>query len=83
MMTGASNTRAKVLPFVTPQPSREGQLEKWFRGIIQSNEDLIAALEGLKDSYQLLMHKPASEAERAVLLAVEKTLSRARDAQTL
>jgi hypothetical protein len=73
----------KVLPFAVPQASREGQLEKWFRGVIQSNHELIAALERLRDSYQLLMQKPASEAEQAVLLAVEITLSRARNAQVL
>jgi hypothetical protein len=79
----ANKTNAKILPFAVPQPSREGQLEKWFRGVIQSNQDLIAALEGLRDSYQVLMQKQATEADEAVLMAVEVTLSRARNAQTL
>ncbi|MGC2399216.1 MAG: hypothetical protein WA510_05520 [Acidobacteriaceae bacterium] len=82
-MTGQNNARSKVLPFAAPQPSREGALEKWFRGVIQSNHDLIAALERLRDSYQMLIQKPASEADQAVLLAVEITLSSARNAQTL
>jgi hypothetical protein len=82
-MAGQNKTSAKILPFAAPQQSREGQLEKWFRGVIQSNHDLIAALEGLRDSYQVLMQRQASEADEAVLLAVEVTLSRARSAQVL
>jgi hypothetical protein len=82
-MTGQNNARGKVLPFAAPKPSREGALEKWFRGVIQSNHDLIAALERLRDSYQKLIEKPASEADQAVLLAVEITLSSARNAQIL
>jgi hypothetical protein len=82
-MVGQNKIRAKVLPFAAPQPSREGQLEKWFRGVIQSNHDLIAALERLRDSYQGLMQKPASENDQAILLAVEITLNQARNAQIL
>jgi hypothetical protein len=82
-MTRSNKIGCKVLPFVVPERSREGQLEKWFRGIIQTNHELIAALERLRDSYQGRIQKPASEADQAVLLAVEITLSRARNAQTL
>jgi hypothetical protein len=82
-MAAQEKTRGKVLPFTVREPSREGQLEKWFRGVIQSNHDLIAALERLRDSYQVRMQKPASEADQAVLLAVEITLSQARSAQIL
>ncbi len=82
-MARLNKASCKVLPFAVPVASREGQLEKWFRGVIQSNHELIATLERLRDSYQLLMQKPASEAEQAVLLAVEITLSRARNAQVL
>jgi hypothetical protein len=78
-----NKTRGKVLQFAVREPSREGQLEKWFRGVIQSNHDLIAALERLRDSYQLQMQIPATEADQAVLLAVEVTLSQARSAQIL
>jgi hypothetical protein len=82
-MARLKKASCKILPFAVPPASREGQLEKWFRGVIQSNHDLIAALERLRDSYQLLMQKPASEADQAVLLAVEITLNRARNAQVL
>jgi hypothetical protein len=82
-MAEVNKASCKILPFAVPAASREGQLEKWFRGVIQSNQDLIAALERLRDSYQLLMQKPASEADQAVLLAVEITLNRARNAQVL
>jgi hypothetical protein len=74
----------KILPFVVPQASMEGKLEKWFRGVIQSNKDLISALERLRDSYQeLLSEKPLTEADEAALLAVQITLNNARNAQIL
>jgi hypothetical protein len=81
-MTKSSNTPCKVLPFTTPQASLEGKLEKWFRGVMQSNRDLITALERLCDSYQKLAKKPLTEADQAVLLAVQITLNDARNAQT-
>ena len=61
MVKPTQNT-GKVIPFVTGQPSPEGQLEKWFRGIVQSNNDLISALEQLRDSYKNLF---AGEADHA------------------
>ena len=62
----------------------EGKLEKWFRGVIQSNKDLISALERLRDSHQLLLaERPLTEADQAVLLAVQITLNNARNAQIL
>ncbi|HTZ60290.1 MAG TPA: hypothetical protein VMB49_19410 [Acidobacteriaceae bacterium] len=82
-MARSNKETCKVLPFVVPERTREGQLEKWFRGIIQTNHELIAALERLRDSYQGRIQKPVSEADQAVLLAVEITLTRARNAQTL
>jgi hypothetical protein len=81
-MTKSNNPPCKVLPFTTPQTSLEGQLEKWFRGVMQSNRDLITALERLRDSYQTLAKKPLTEADQAVLLAVQITLNDARNAQT-
>jgi hypothetical protein len=74
----------KVLPFVTGAPSPEGQLEKWFLGVMQSNRDLISALERLRDSYKMLLaDKVVGEADQAVLLAVEITLRNARNARAL
>ena len=80
-MIKSKNMSGKVLPFATPQASIEGQLEKWFRGVIQSNRDLITALERLRDSYEKLAAQPLSEADQAVLLAVQITLNEARNAQ--
>jgi hypothetical protein len=83
MVKPTQNT-GKVIPFVTGQPSPEGQLEKWFRGIVQSNNDLISALEQLRDSYKnLFAGKLLGEADQAVLLAVEITLTNARNARVL
>jgi hypothetical protein len=83
-MVKTPQTTAKVLEFVTPHASVEGQLEKWFRGVMKSNHDLIFALERLRDSYKrLLGEKAMTEADQAVLLAVEITLRDARNAQAL
>jgi hypothetical protein len=83
-MIKPTKTRGKVLPFVAGEPSPEGQLEKWFLGIMQSNRDLISALERLRDSYRILLaDKVPDEAEQAILLAVEITLRNARNARTL
>ena len=82
-MLKPSNEPRKVLPFTVPHATMEGKLEKWFRGVIQSNRDLITALERLRDSYQELAGKTPTEAEQAVLLAVQITLTNARNAQVL
>jgi hypothetical protein len=83
-MVESVNTSRKVLPFVAPETSAEGKLEKWFRGVIQSNQDLMTALERLRDSYQgRLREKAFTEADQAVLLAVQITLNNARKAQVL
>jgi hypothetical protein len=74
----------KVLQFAKPQPSAEGELEKWFRGVMKSNHDLMSALERLRDSYKLLLtQKTGSEDDQGVLLAVEITLKNARNARAL
>ena len=79
-----TKTSCKVLQFATPEASIEGELEKWFRGVMKSNHDLVFALERLRDSYkQLLGQRPITEANQAVLLAVEITLRDARNARAL
>jgi hypothetical protein len=83
-MANSRKASCKVLPFVAPQPSLEGRLEKWFRGVMQSNEDLMAALERLRDAYKVrLAERAVTEADQVVLLAVEVTLNNARNAKTL
>ena len=81
-MIKTKSPSAKILPFASPQASIEGKLEKWFRGVIQSNRDLMTALERLRDQYESLAVKPLNEADQAVLLAVQITLNEARNAQT-
>jgi hypothetical protein len=79
-----TKTTCKVLEFASPQASVEGELEKWFRGVMKSNHDLVFALERLRDSYkQLLGDRPTTETHQAVLLAVEITLRDARNARAL
>jgi hypothetical protein len=50
---------------------------------MQSNSDLMTALERLRDSYEQLVEQPVSETDQAILLAVEITLNNARSAQIL
>ena len=79
-----TKTTCKVLQFATPQASVEGELEKWFRGVMKSNHDLVFALERLRDSYkQLMAERAVTETNQAVLLAVEITLRDARNARAL
>ena len=82
-MNKSDNPPCKVLPFVAPEAAVEGKLEKWFRGVIQSNYDLMAALERLRDSYERQAKKPLTEADRAVLMAVQITLQNAKNARSL
>ena len=81
-MSKSTKASGKVLQF--PTPSAEGEIEKWFRGVMQSNNDLISALEHLRDSYKVLIAgKACSEADQAILMAVEVTLRNARNARVL
>ena len=80
-MTKTKSPSAKILPFAAPQASIEGKLEKWFRGVVKSNRDLMIALERLRDQYEKTAIKPLNETDQAVLLAVQITLNEARNAQ--
>ena len=83
-MVKPATTSGKVLQFTTPQEPKEGYLEKWFRGVIKSNHDLITALERLRDSYhEAIAGRPVTESDQAVLMAVEITLRSAKNAQAL
>ena len=83
-MVMPTKNSCKVLQFATPEASIEGELEKWFRGVMKSNHDLVFALERLRDSYkQLLGDRTVTEANQAVLMAVEITLTDARNARAL
>jgi hypothetical protein len=63
--------------------SSDGQLERWLRGVMRSHHDLLAVLERLHSSFRLSVHKPLSAADHAMLLAVESTLSSAKNARAL
>ena len=82
-MVNPARTSGKILQFAAPQPSHEGELEAWFRGVMRSNHDLVFALEKLRDSYQELMLKRPTESDDAVLKTVEVTLRNARNARAL
>ena len=79
-----TETSGKILQFVTPQTSIEGELERWFRGVMLSHHDLMFSLEQLRDSFEkLLAEKGIAEADFPVLAAVEVTLTNARNARAL
>jgi hypothetical protein len=84
IMVMPKKTSGKVLQFVAPQSSVEGELERWFRGIMLSHRDLMFALGQLRDSFKkVLAEKAIAEADYAVLEAAEVTLSNARKARAL
>jgi hypothetical protein len=68
---------------VVSSASSDGQLERWLCGIMQSHYDLLTVLERLRDSFKLSAQKPLSEADHAILLAVQNTLSNAKNARAL
>ena len=79
-----TETPGKVLQFVTPQTSVEGELERWFRGVMVSHHDLTFALEQLRDSFRkLLAEKALDEAEFLALAVADVTLNNARNARAL
>jgi hypothetical protein len=83
-MVMSTETSGKVLQFVTPQTSIEGELERWFRGVMASHHDLMFALEQLRDSFRkLLAEKALDEADYAVLAAADVILNNARNARAL
>jgi hypothetical protein len=83
-MVMPTETSGKVLQFVTPQTSIEGELERWFRGVMVSHHDLVFSLEQLRDSFRkLLAEKAMHEADFPVLADVEVTLTKARNARAL
>jgi hypothetical protein len=50
---------------------------------MQSHHDLSTVLERLHNLFKLSVQKPISEADHAILLAVQSTLSRAKNARAL
>jgi hypothetical protein len=79
-----SNTAScKVSRSVVSPASSDGQLEKWLCGVMQSHHDLLTVLERLHNSFKLSVQKPLSEADHALLLAIQNTLSSAKKARAL
>jgi hypothetical protein len=73
----------KVSRSVVSLASSDGQLERWLCGVMQSHHDLSSVLERLHNSFKLSVQKPLSEADHAILLAVQNTLSSAKNARAL
>jgi hypothetical protein len=79
-----SNTTSCIVSrSVVSQASSDGQLENWLCGVMHSHHDLLTVLERLRDSFKLSAQKPLSEADHAILVAVQNTLSSAKNARTL
>jgi hypothetical protein len=73
----------KVSRSVVSPASSDGQLERWLCRVIQSHHDLSTVLEQLHNSFRLSVQKPLSEADHAILLTVQNTLSSAKNARAL
>ena len=75
---------ANVLEF---SRQKEGDLEKrllhWIVGIKKSNEQLIATLEQLRDSYTTLLGEKRVKGSSELICQVERVLSDARNARNL
>jgi hypothetical protein len=79
-----SNTAScQVSRSVASPASSDGQLERWLYGVMQSHHDLLTVLEHLHNSFRLSVQKPLSKADHAMLLAVQNTLSSAKNARAL
>jgi hypothetical protein len=79
-----SNTAScQVSRSVVSLVSSDGQLERWLRGVMQSHHDLVTVLERLHNSFKLSVQKPLSKDDNAILLAVQNTLSSAKNARAL
>jgi hypothetical protein len=79
----SNTTSCKVSRSVVSQASSDGQLENWLCGVMQSHHDLLTVLERLRYSFKLSAQKPLSEADDAILVAVQNTLSSAKNARAL
>jgi hypothetical protein len=78
-MTNAKKLRdKKLLGFPAPRESVETKLLGWIRGVLQSHDQLVDALEQLRRSYKVLQTgKPVPDAAQ-VLWQVEVALSDAQ-----
>lgn len=74
---------SKILPFALPQDTIEAQLEAWVAGIVKSNEDLVAALERLRGSYEAMIAGESVTESEELLVAVEEALMKAEKAKNV
>jgi Ribbon-helix-helix domain len=79
----SNTTSCKASLSVVSQASFDGQLESWLCGVMRSHHDLLTVLERLRDSFKLSAQKPLTEADHAILVAVQNTLSSAKNARAL
>jgi hypothetical protein len=76
--------RVKVLEYAVPQEIIERQLEGWMRGVLESKDELAAALERLRDSYcALLAGKKPVKDDDEILAQVEAALTQAEKAKNV
>jgi hypothetical protein len=82
-MTNAKKlTDKKLLGFPTTRESVEVKLLGWIRGILQSNDQLVDALEHLRRSYKALQTGKSVPDAANVLWQVEVALSDAERSRT-
>jgi hypothetical protein len=73
----------KVLQFALPKEAIEAQLETWIAGIAANNEELVVALERLRDMCNAMIVGGTVTNASEVLAQVEVALKNAAKAQTV
>jgi hypothetical protein len=76
-------TSEKMLEFAVPQEGIERQIEDWLQRVFESNDELVAVVERIRDSYgALLAGKPVKDSDE-ILALVEAALKNAAKAKDI
>lgn len=82
-MTESMELSKKVLKFTESQEAIEHQIEDWLKRVFESKDELVAALERLRDSYcALRAGKPVID-DAGILALVETALKNAENAKSI
>jgi uncharacterized Zn finger protein len=70
-----------VLEFVAPQENIEAQLEDWIRNVFESNDELVATMERLRDAFCAQLAGNPVRDDDEILAQVEAALQNAAKAK--
>jgi hypothetical protein len=80
-MTKSKKPADKVLEFAVPQNSTEAQLEEWIRKVFESNDELVATMERLRDAFCAQLAGNPVKDDDEILAQVEAALQNAAKAK--